>query len=166
MMCYRAMYFFRMIRLPPRSTRTDTLFPYTTLFRSILQPGEILEDLADDALVGILGDLRRGRGIAPRQRQQGVPLLLRDLDEAGHRDVDALDGREQRLAAREARPGALLQEVGVGRVRGREGVGLVLEAAEGDAGHDGASDVRVDAKYRHRPKYRHRHGSRPCRRGG
>src|SRR3546814_14945558 len=25
-----------MIRLPPRSTRTDTLFPYTTLFRSLL----------------------------------------------------------------------------------------------------------------------------------
>src|SRR3546814_7710408 len=27
-------FFFFMIRLPPRSTRTDTLFPYTTLFRS------------------------------------------------------------------------------------------------------------------------------------
>src|SRR3546814_9073916 len=27
--------FFLMIRRPPRSTRTDTLFPYTTLFRSI-----------------------------------------------------------------------------------------------------------------------------------
>src|SRR3546814_1491076 len=27
-----------MIRLPPRSTRTDTLFPYTTLFRSYLHP--------------------------------------------------------------------------------------------------------------------------------
>src|SRR3546814_17308081 len=26
-----------MIRRPPRSTRTDTLFPYTTLFRSIVQ---------------------------------------------------------------------------------------------------------------------------------
>src|SRR3546814_19644993 len=26
--------FFLMIRRPPRSTRTDTLFPYTTLFRS------------------------------------------------------------------------------------------------------------------------------------
>src|SRR3546814_1145317 len=26
-----------MIRRPPRSTRTDTLFPYTTLFRSALQ---------------------------------------------------------------------------------------------------------------------------------
>src|SRR3546814_13166882 len=27
-----------MIRRPPRSTRTDTLFPYTTLFRSAIQP--------------------------------------------------------------------------------------------------------------------------------
>src|SRR3546814_18088076 len=29
------MFFFLMIRRPPRSTRTDTLFPYTTLFRSV-----------------------------------------------------------------------------------------------------------------------------------
>src|SRR3546814_9627512 len=28
------LFFFLMIRRPPRSTRTDTLFPYTTLFRS------------------------------------------------------------------------------------------------------------------------------------
>src|SRR3546814_1920296 len=28
-----------MIRRPPRSTRTDTLFPYTTLFRSIVAAG-------------------------------------------------------------------------------------------------------------------------------
>src|SRR3546814_9333671 len=28
-----------MIRRPPRSTRTDTLFPYTTLFRSIIADG-------------------------------------------------------------------------------------------------------------------------------
>src|SRR3546814_2954077 len=27
-----------MIRRPPRSTRTDTLFPYTTLFRSLISP--------------------------------------------------------------------------------------------------------------------------------
>src|SRR3546814_17449929 len=33
---YSSLYFFfLMIRRPPRSTRTDTLFPYTTLFRSI-----------------------------------------------------------------------------------------------------------------------------------
>src|SRR3546814_8737656 len=29
-------FFFLMIRRPPRSTRTDTLFPYTTLFRSFV----------------------------------------------------------------------------------------------------------------------------------
>src|SRR3546814_19911840 len=29
------MFFFFMLRPPPRSTRTDTLFPYTTLFRSL-----------------------------------------------------------------------------------------------------------------------------------
>src|SRR3546814_12038598 len=29
------MFFCLMIRRPPRSTRTDTLFPYTTLFRSV-----------------------------------------------------------------------------------------------------------------------------------
>src|SRR3546814_13713710 len=34
--CYHVLtyFFFLMIRRPPRSTRTDTLFPYTTLFRS------------------------------------------------------------------------------------------------------------------------------------
>src|SRR3546814_1423901 len=37
-------FFFLMIRRPPRSTRTDTLFPYTTLFRSI-----ILVDIAHAA---------------------------------------------------------------------------------------------------------------------
>src|SRR3546814_19702412 len=31
---YLSIVFFLMIRRPPRSTRTDTLFPYTTLFRS------------------------------------------------------------------------------------------------------------------------------------
>src|SRR3546814_17797328 len=32
---YVLFFFFLMIRRPPRSTRTDTLFPYTTLFRSV-----------------------------------------------------------------------------------------------------------------------------------
>src|SRR3546814_16499919 len=41
-------FFFLMIRRPPRSTRTDTLFPYTTLFRSNVReelaqlPGPVL----------------------------------------------------------------------------------------------------------------------------
>src|SRR3546814_8765002 len=33
------MFFFLMRRRPPRSTRTDTLFPYTTLFRSVHRVG-------------------------------------------------------------------------------------------------------------------------------
>src|SRR3546814_2067655 len=33
-----SLFFFLMIRRPPRSTRTDTLFPYTTLFRSSVKP--------------------------------------------------------------------------------------------------------------------------------
>src|SRR3546814_20720069 len=36
---FRFVFFFLMIRRPPRSTRTDTLFPYTTLFRSSLELG-------------------------------------------------------------------------------------------------------------------------------
>src|SRR3546814_14015054 len=34
-----------MIRRPPRSTRTDTLFPYTTLFRSLALRGEQVADV-------------------------------------------------------------------------------------------------------------------------
>src|SRR3546814_16572473 len=34
-------FFFLMIRRPPRSTRTDTLFPYTTLFRSARAPARL-----------------------------------------------------------------------------------------------------------------------------
>src|SRR3546814_13681627 len=40
-MCFLffVVFFFLMLRRPPRSTRTDTLFPYTTLFRSNPQAG-------------------------------------------------------------------------------------------------------------------------------
>src|SRR3546814_11058296 len=40
MSCWYVVFFFLMIRRPPRSTRTDTLFPYTTLFRSPLRQGQ------------------------------------------------------------------------------------------------------------------------------
>src|SRR3546814_4393654 len=38
-----------MIRRPPRSTRTDTLFPYTTLFRSQILPGTAIMGIATQA---------------------------------------------------------------------------------------------------------------------
>src|SRR3546814_8373711 len=37
-------FFVLMIRQPPRSTRTDTLFPYTTLFRSCLRRRRVLDE--------------------------------------------------------------------------------------------------------------------------
>src|SRR3546814_7177158 len=51
-------FFFLMIRRPPRSTRTDTLFPYTTLFRSA----------GDRAGIGPAALDRQGAG--PRQGEQ------------------------------------------------------------------------------------------------
>src|SRR3546814_19296311 len=41
-------FFFLRIRLPPRSTRTDTLFPYTTLFRSDVAPAFLARPLEPD----------------------------------------------------------------------------------------------------------------------
>src|SRR3546814_14161342 len=54
---YLYVFFFLMIRRPPRSTRTDTLFPYTTLFRS---PRRLLPRLPAQPLGGA-GGLRRHR---------------------------------------------------------------------------------------------------------
>src|SRR3546814_15006204 len=48
-------FFFLMIRRPPRSTRTDTLFPYTTLFRSQNGPkllAKFCQSLSQEALNG------------------------------------------------------------------------------------------------------------------
>src|SRR3546814_8124551 len=40
-LCFVCIFFFLMIRRPPRSTLTDTLFPYTTLFRSFPPEGRV-----------------------------------------------------------------------------------------------------------------------------
>src|SRR3546814_10299363 len=50
-----------MIRRPPRSTRTDTLFPYTTLFRSHVTLGGQHEPLFDNCSIR-LGKLYQGFG--------------------------------------------------------------------------------------------------------
>src|SRR3546814_4748000 len=58
------MIFFLMIRLPPRCTRTDTLFPYTTRFRSA--GGRAQSRRARSDRVG-------RRSTVPRNRRQRVP---------------------------------------------------------------------------------------------
>src|SRR3546814_13925703 len=62
-----------MIRRPPRSTRTDTLFPYTTLFRSI-QETEQRGDRQGAARLGIADDQRQIRDHA------GVLRILHEFD--------------------------------------------------------------------------------------
>src|SRR3546814_11560999 len=58
-----SMFFFLMIRRPPRSTRTDTLFPYTTLFRSRLDAGRVGgQDIGDRD--------RRQRGVGGIERRE------------------------------------------------------------------------------------------------
>src|SRR3546814_5456605 len=64
-----------MIRRPPRSTRTDTLFPYTTLFRSLL------ESLIERA------------GIGPRAllREKGTPYSDLGLNNPDLTDAQLID---------------------------------------------------------------------------
>src|SRR3546814_11681461 len=64
-----------MIRRPPRSTRTDTLFPYTTLFRSLVARGE------------------------PGPQRDGLALILRALPQRRLGGVAVGDGEVVALAA-------------------------------------------------------------------
>src|SRR3546814_12086080 len=67
--CLRCVFFFfLMIRRPPKSTRTDTLFPYTTLFRSFRSP-QI--DIAD--FHGSLAARIAPGGRAARAAVRGAP---------------------------------------------------------------------------------------------
>src|SRR3546814_3904920 len=65
-----------MLRRPPRSTRTDTLFPYTTLFRSILDPVGTLSALpegnAPDEIV-IVSQTTGGDERSPPWEPEGSP---------------------------------------------------------------------------------------------
>src|SRR3546814_1225948 len=88
-----------MIRRPPRSTRTDTLFPYTTLFRS--QGGQdapglqgLGEEVRDGFLVPVAPRLREAQGEVEddEDQRQVAP------------DVDPCAGRHgQRAEARDPR---------------------------------------------------------------
>src|SRR3546814_19400111 len=99
-----------MIRRPPRSTRTDTLFPYTTLFRSLLairigigaarafeaarlvHRHQRARALGDDALLEQHLRRRRRRTPAARGAIIGLiagPVLSHDSDSEGLCDVPA-----------------------------------------------------------------------------
>src|SRR3546814_3379249 len=79
-----------MIRRPPRSTRTDTLFPYTTLFRSH-QPGENLV-------------VRRAHEADRRIADLGV---IRDIDQVACRGEFASTGEAIAVNLRNERLGEI-----------------------------------------------------------
>src|SRR3546814_14723203 len=75
-----------MIRRPPRSTLTDTLFPYTTLFRS--RRGCNLDWRED----------RRGRDLDRREDRRGCNLDRRE--DRRWRDLDRRQDRRRRILGR------------------------------------------------------------------
>src|SRR3546814_19206465 len=87
-----------MIRRPPRSTRTDTLFPYTTLFRSA-------DDSDDDrllraALINELADFGQDSALRDALAVGGRKVLGLDTD--GTLNPDAVSPDQRGLALRMA----------------------------------------------------------------
>src|SRR3546814_13289957 len=84
-----------MLLRPPRSTRTDTLFPYTTLFRSALSQAVVLADEEEDRVdlvpVQLCGKrLRMAMSIAQAHHHEGAiaklfPELFLELRHIRHR---------------------------------------------------------------------------------
>src|SRR3546814_15069730 len=97
-----------MIRRPPRSTRTDTLFPYTTLFRSCPQIGQPFSARTSLEHMGVgtpidarmiarpspvkVFDARRPKGIERSAHQRGV--VWRRLDVDPYRSEERRVGKE------------------------------------------------------------------------
>src|SRR3546814_20512714 len=86
-------FFFLMIRRPPISTRTDTLFPYTTLFRSIEQLMDWKDVKAGDFFFIPAGTVHAiGAGLKLVEVQQNVDVTYRLYDYGRPRELHLEDG--------------------------------------------------------------------------
>src|SRR3546814_9276297 len=74
-----------MIRHPPRSTRTDTLFPYTSLFRSVRR-----------SQLSVSGAVVRGAGLDRADRQFHVPEHVDPVRPSSVRGVSRAAAAERR----------------------------------------------------------------------
>src|SRR3546814_17271400 len=120
-------FFFLMIRRPPRSTRTDTLFPYTTLFRSNLVSGE---PCAKDPLHLIGVDRHRDLGLDDGEQALAERLVGHPddctVDDAGDRhdlgfDLGGMDIQDARTDHHRSE---------IGRAASRERVRQLVEITE------------------------------------
>src|SRR3546814_4229099 len=96
-MCWSCdFFFFLMRRRPPRSTRTDTLFPYTTLFRSSAL-AKIIDEYWDQIVAAADSDAEKPKGKAKKAAASAAPKEVQARIEAafdGGKAVDvALFGR-------------------------------------------------------------------------
>src|SRR3546814_10695546 len=82
---------FLMIRRPPRSTRTDTLFPYTTLFRSLVEGPR-----RRPVRVHHRGERSRSRGPASADRRRQTEPLGHQLRHPSCTGGDTTHGRSNR----------------------------------------------------------------------
>src|SRR3546814_18375057 len=81
-----------MIRRPPRSTRTDTLFPYTTLFRSSLGVE------GERRAVDVFDDLRGVYRIAGFPERGGErPVFVRVVNQGAYGDIGGIRSEERRV---------------------------------------------------------------------
>src|SRR3546814_17438392 len=116
-------FFFLMIRRPPRSTRTDTLFPYTTLFRSERQERGRAQYLSASAAV--LSTLCAGDAGLCRSLDEcraawcgaAIPAIARTG--AGHADGNLQAARTGGPRKRQSRRSSLPDEIGRASCRER-----------------------------------------------
>src|SRR3546814_11997499 len=84
---------FLMIRRPPRATRTDTLFPYTTLFRSVIAGGVLTPGTVSGESVRFLVTFL---GLVAASILPTISLLVNSMTASG-RSVKAVDELEHEL---------------------------------------------------------------------
>src|SRR3546814_18383081 len=113
--------FFLMIRPPPRSTRTDTLFPYTTLFRSLHAAADVRQDrrspvrakavhrVAREARPALARRGREGARRLPQPHPAGARRDATDRTREGHANSRTAPGGRGAAAWAHGGPG------GVGR---------------------------------------------------
>src|SRR3546814_14577470 len=86
-------FFFLMIRRPPRSTRTDTPFPYTTLFRSTARIEELIDELRQNFTIVIVTHSMQQ---AARVSQRTAFFHLGELVERGDTEQIFTSPRDER----------------------------------------------------------------------
>src|SRR3546814_8142403 len=125
-----------MIRRPPRSTRTDTRFPYTTLFRSrahlfLRFRQQVLATKADAA--GHLGAVRQQPYERGTQGRLAAPRLADDAENLAGADfeADAVDGADRAAFGGKMRLQLLDPKYGIARWGSRGGSGHPVSPSAG-----------------------------------